>query len=634
MHPIVVLIAAAAVPASESPLDVSAEAIVVTAAREPLARDTSLVSATVFDESLLDRLAFPLVADVLRLAPGVSVSTTGPRGTQTQLRIRGAEANHTLLFVDGIRFNDPAAGSNEARFELLAVDALARLEVVRGPQSALWGSEALGGVVAAETTDPLRPTNVQALAEYGSLDSARASAQFSRRIGDFGIGATAGWIRSDGLDSFGDGGERDGFENRAASAKLVFAPSPAKQIGLVGHWIEGESEFDGFDPLSFRRADTLDATSNRMYALRGWGEISSEGPSPWSASLNASLVDSRNRNRLDREPLNTTVGRRLHLAGQLSKAVRLGNGSHKLIGAIEHEIEDFDAHDYQYGGAGDQQRSRKLTAFVGEWRADWSSRVATDLAIRHDDFSAFADATTVRLSLSIRPTKDLILHAAFGEGIAQPTFYDLYGFFPGSFLGNPTLRPESSAGWEAGLRWERGGSRLAIAGFTNLLADEIVDVFDPETFLSSTANVEGKSRRRGIEVEASHRIGAVALDANYTYLDAGQRQTADAKPIREVRRPRHSANLIASGSLGPVDLGVAFAYIGKRTDSDFDLNPAQRVTLGSYLLGSLNLAWRITPDIEAYTRIENALGADYEDVVGYQTAGRTIYAGARLRLGD
>ena len=93
--------------------------------------------------------------DLLRLAPGVAVATTGPRGTQTQVRIRGAEASHTLVFLDGIRFNDPAAG-NEARFELLTADALSRLEIVRGPQSALWGSEALGGVIAAETADPFR----------------------------------------------------------------------------------------------------------------------------------------------------------------------------------------------------------------------------------------------------------------------------------------------------------------------------------------------------------------------------------------------------------------------------------------------------------------------------------------------
>src|SRR6185503_15359277 len=138
------------------PIAVQAETeIIVTAAREPVEAADAAVSATLLDAPLLEDLGLPAAADALRLTPGVSVATTGPRGTQTQLRIRGAEANHSLLFVDGIRFNDPAAG-NEARFELLTSDGASRLELVRGPQSALWGSEALGGVVAAETSDPLR----------------------------------------------------------------------------------------------------------------------------------------------------------------------------------------------------------------------------------------------------------------------------------------------------------------------------------------------------------------------------------------------------------------------------------------------------------------------------------------------
>ena len=118
--------------------------IIVTAARESIAQEVAPVSSTVLDAEEIEALDLPAASDLLRLTPGLAVASTGPRGTQTQLRIRGAEANHSLLFVDGIRFNDPAAG-NEARFELVTSDLLSRIEIVRGPQSALWGSEALGG---------------------------------------------------------------------------------------------------------------------------------------------------------------------------------------------------------------------------------------------------------------------------------------------------------------------------------------------------------------------------------------------------------------------------------------------------------------------------------------------------------
>jgi vitamin B12 transporter len=150
--------------------------IVVTASREPVKADDTAVSVSLFDRQAIEALSLPLASDLFRLAPGISVASTGPRGTQTQVRIRGAEANHTLLFVDGIRFNDPASG-NEARFELLATDLLSRIEVVRGPQSALWGSEALGGVIAVDTGgEP--GSRLAALGEYGSLENVRGSGQF------------------------------------------------------------------------------------------------------------------------------------------------------------------------------------------------------------------------------------------------------------------------------------------------------------------------------------------------------------------------------------------------------------------------------------------------------------------------
>jgi vitamin B12 transporter len=602
------------------------EEIVVTGAREPVESDRSAVSATVIARKELEALALPATGDILRLVPGVSIATSGPRGSQTQLRIRGAEANHTLLFVDGIRFNDPAAG-NEARFEMLMNDPLSRLEVVRGPQSALWGSEALGGVIAAETADPFSASGFSALGEYGSLDTSHFSLQFAQRLGDVGISGSGSGIRSEGIDSFGGGGEPDGFENRTANLKLVFRPVQFGELGLVGHWVEGESAFDGFDPLTFRRADTLDSTNNRIRAIRAWSRTAVGG---FTISFDGSYLDSANRNRLAGAPLNSTFGKRFTVGGQISKRV----GRHRLTVAADHESEGFRARDQVYFGGTDQDRSRELTALVGEWRAEWADTFVTDLSVRHDSFSAFRDATTVRASVLFRPGPAWTLHASYGEGIAQPTFYDLFGFFPGSFAGNPALRPERSNGWEAGVRWQSGRATFGVTGFSNRLTDEIVDVSDPTTFISSTENATGRSGRRGAEAEASYRFGEVAtLSINYTYLDAQERQISERALVREVRRPKHSANAVLTGTLGPVSWGASIAYVGQRGDSDFDVFPARRVTLQDYALGSLRIGYRITPALEAYGRVENALDADYQDALGYNTAGRTVYAGLRLRFG-
>jgi len=602
--------------------------ILVTGARAALPADEAPVSSTVFERDTLDALALPAAADVLRLSPGVSVSITGPRGTQAQVRLRGAEGNHSLLFVDGIRFNDPAAG-NEARFELLTTDALSRIEIVRGPQSALWGSEAVGGVIAVDTADPFSTSGFVGDAEYGALDSARVFGRYAVRTGAVGIAAAAGWQRGDGIDSFGAaGGDRDGFEHLSASLRMEARPTDVLRLGLTGHWIEGISDYDGLDPNSFLRADTLDRTRSRIGAVRAFAAGEWGG---WSVRGEASYLDSANRNRLAGAPLNSTFGDRLTFGGQITRRL----GGHSLIAAIDHATEDFRARDTAFFGGTDQDRSRKLTAFVGEWRAEWSALLVTDLAVRHDSFSAFADATTLRASVLVRPGGGVVLHAAYGEGVAQPTFYDLYGFFPGSFVGNPALRPERSRGWEAGIRWSNATFSLSLTGFSNRLRNEVVATFDPMTFLSSAANADGKSRRDGFEIAAGWRHAPwLNLEANYTFLDSGEQPSAGAAVTREVRRPRHSANLIGWGESGRFSWSASLAYVGSRRDSDFDLFPAPVVRLEPYVLASARVAYRMLPQVELYARVENGVDAGYQDVVGYNTPGRTIYAGVRVAFGD
>lgn len=622
----ILFLAAASGAASPPPPD---ETIVVTGPREP----GEALSVAYTPEPKREEIDYPweglpMIADLLRLTPSVSVSASGPRGTQTQIRFRGAEANHTLLFVDGIRFNDPAAG-NEARFELLTNDGIDRIDVMRGPYSAFFGSEAIGGVVDVHTNRTERALTLEARGEYGSLDSRRASTRASGTVGKLALGATAAWQTSDGIDSSGSEGDRDGFENRSASLRAVLSPTDGVEIGAVGHWIAAVSEFDGLDPVTFRRSDTLDETRNRIAAGRLWAQAESSG---WTGAADLSLLASANRNRLGDAPLNRTSGRRLTAAARVSRTL----GGHRLTAALDHQAEDFRARDQVYFGGTDQDRSRSLLAVVGEWHAEWSKAVTTDVAVRHDRFSAFADATTLHAAATVQAARDWRLTGGYAEGIAQPTFYDLYGFFPGSFTGNPGLRPERSAGWNAGVRWREGKRfSLGLGLFTARLEDEIVDVFDPSTFRSTTANAGGISRRRGIEADGEWRLSRAAnFSFNYSWLDAEERKVPGGFKLREIRRPRHSFNLAGHGRSGPFSWGATLAYVGDRGDTDFDVFPARAVTLDDYALASLRLAWRISPTLQAYVRAENAFDESYQDVVGYRTAGRSVHAGLRFRLRD
>ena len=294
----------------------------------------------------------------------------------------------------------------------------------------------------------------------------------------------------------------------------------------------GKSEFDGFDPVTFAHADTLDETHNKLTAGRLFAEVGTREKSYGVAS--ASLLGSSNRN---------DVGDR---AGQSDRGQRGGRfgvegghrfGKHQLIAALESEREEFEARDTAFGGFTNQDRSRKHQSITAEWRATDLGPVSADLAVRQDFFSRFKDATTYRAAVKVDLGSGVSIAGNYGEGIAQPSFFDLYGFFPGSFVGNPDLKPESSQGGDISLRYSADRLGGSLTYYRQRLKDEIVDVFDPSTFLSSTVNASGKSKRQGVELEGYyHPSDALRLTATYAWLDASE-PSIDGGQLKEQRRP-------------------------------------------------------------------------------------------------
>ncbi|MDQ3144162.1 MAG: TonB-dependent receptor [Pseudomonadota bacterium] len=606
------------------PLDLQST-IVVTASRAEEAAGASPASVTLIDAARIERLGTSLVSDLLRLIPSAAVSRSGPAGSLTDVRIRGAEANHTLLFVEGIRANDPAAG-NIPRFALLNADLASRVEVVRGPQSALWGSEAIGGVVAVSGGAP-GSGGSGALVEGGSLGTWRGAGRTAIGNAERGLSVGLAAQGSDGIDSFSGEGDRDGYRNLSARVAGAWRLSPALLVGGSGFALRGRNQFDGFDPVTFLRADTLDRSRNRLAAGRLFATLGDRKASYAIAS--ASLLGSANRNFVGDDPVNRTDATRRTVTLEAGHRI----GRHTLIAAGEAEHETFEARDTAFGGFTDQDRSRRHQSLTFEWKMAGLGPISTDLALRHDVFSKFKDATTVRAALLAELGRGFQVSATFGQGIAQPTFFDLFGFFPGSFVGNAALRPESSRGGEVSLRYRLRALSAGLTYYRQRLRHEIVDVFDSTTFLSTTANADGRSRRQGVEAEASWAASeALRLSATYAWLDASEPSVA-AGQIKEQRRPRHSGSIAVDGAVGPLIYGSAIAYTGARIDSDFDVFPAERARLSQYWLANARLAYTLTNSVEVSARIANAFGADYQDIVGYRTEGRGIHAGLRFAFG-
>ena len=601
-------------------LPADTDQIVITAARVPEQESESAASVTLLDSARIERLGDPLVPTFIRLTPSAAVTVQGGGGLLTEVRIRGAENNHTLLFIDGIRANDPATG-NFARFELLNADLASRIEVVRGPQSALWGSEAIGGVVAINGLDD--PSPARGSLEAGSFGFRRASASGGLISGTASLSAAVGFQRARGIDSFSGDGDKDGYRNLSARLRGTLRLAPAVRLGASGFALTGRSEFDGYDNLTGERGDTLDFSRNRLTAGRIWADLGS--PAGWSGRLGVSMLVATNKYRRDESPINDNRGTRRTFDAQLVRPFTTGPVDHRLIVALDLERETFRARDVIYGGATDQDRTRRHDSITAEWRGTIGG-FSGDVAVRRDAFNRFKDSTSLRASLLAEVGGGFAVAGSYAEGIAQPTFFDLYGFFPGNFVGNPSLKPEKSHGLEGSLRFRRDNIAASLTAFRQRLDDEIVE----NATFTSTINSETHSRRWGVEAEVAwqaHR--ALRLSTSYAYLKATQPTGALNRQLEEWRRPRHSGSLAADGHIGRWSYGGSIAYVGSHLDRQ-EVAPFAIVRLDGYWLAGARIAYAVRPGIELFARGSNLFDEAYEDSADYRTEGRGLFLGIRL----
>jgi vitamin B12 transporter len=355
-----------------------------------------------------------------------------------------------------------------------------------------------------------------------------------------------------------------------------------------------------------------------------WASVGNN-QSPWRAQVAGSLLGSSNKNFVADVEQNRTRGTRSNLSVQVERRLATGPVTHRLIVAADTERETFHARDTAFGGFTDQDRTRKHDSITAEWRAD-AKQVTGDFAVRRDMFTRFRDATSIRASLLGQLGGGFSLAGSYAEGIAQPTFFDLYGFFPNDFVGNPNLKPESSRGFEVSLRYRHGPFGASLTGYRQRLHDEIVN----NASFTSVLNSPGTSHRAGVEATVDWKLSnQLRLSANYAYLDATEPDTVSGQQITEERRPKHSGSVALDGSTGQISYGVSVAYVGEHIDNR-DTFPFDRVTLGSYWLADARVAYAIRPGIELFARSSNLLSQHYEDVFSYRTEGRAVYAGVRF----
>ena len=590
-------------------------------------------SVTIITRDEIERSNAATLVDLLRIVPGVAVSQSGPYGALTQVRIRGAEANHILVLIDGVEANDLATGS-EFNFANLLPDSIERIEVMRGSQSSVWGSDALAGVINITTRTGSDAASLTSLAEVGSHDFIRSSASASGGMSKLKYYLQGSFVDTSGANISEQGSEEDGYDQKSIVFNTQYEFNPALSFGLNARYIDSSNEFDDgtfgapVDADNNSDVEQLFGTSFIRFSLLD---------NRWNQKLAMSLVDTRNDNE-DAFGKRRTEGEKLkfdYLSEATFNTKVFSGEEHKFLFSIEQEKERFKQRGQaSLFGNPNQNQDIKNYGFTAEYRLGVWDKLFLSASLRKDDNDEFKDRDTVRFSGAYNfPASGTKVRAAYGTGVKNPSFTELFGFFSGSFIGNPNLKPEKSESWEFGLdqSFSADTAHVGVTFFWEDLKDEITTVFFP---VNTAVNLDGKSERNGVELYFDAQLSnQFDMRGAYTYTDSTV-PDVNGVQVREIRRPKTVASLLFNYVMlsGKGNLNSSLNYVDEQIDSDFSTFPAGEVKLDDYFLVNISGSYRVTENFNLYARINNLLDDSYQDVYGFETLGKTIYAGVKVNL--
>jgi vitamin B12 transporter len=606
------------------------EEVLVSASLIPITASRSANAVTVIDRAQLRSRATVSLSNILRDVPGFSVSQVGVLGSQTQIRVRGAEANHLLVTIDGVEANDPSQG-DEFSWGTLTASDIERIEIIRGPQSSLRGSDAVAGVVNIITRSAEK-SSVGLFLESGSWATHHSGFNIGHKQGDFDIRFGLSHIESEGDNIARTGDENDGYRNTTFNIRSGLKLSDQMDISFAARESDGMNQFDADNDFDGLIEDQDRVSEFENSTMRIQGDYSSKDGT-WQHKILISQSKSDNAAFADKAKGNVTASTKDQF--QYIGSFTWDQGAQNIAALIEREKEDWMQRGEISWGVYDpnQDRERDTDSVAVEYRTDINDHLTLAASARHDDNSEFDSAKTYRAEVIYQLTEAIRLRSAVGTAVKNPTFTERFGFYT-NFIGNPNLIPEESTSWELGAdQLIMGGDlTLSLTIFDAELENEIDGfVYDPATFAYTSSNINGTSERKGAELSAVGNISeSMSLSAAYTYTDS----TGD-DAVREVRRPRHIASLnLGWQAAHNLHLNTNIQFTGEQTDVYFPPfpEPSQVVALSNHTLVNINLNYSATEKLEMYLKLENALNDNYEEVFGYQTLGFGASLGLRYSM--
>lgn len=586
-------------PAAAAQAQTEVSELVVTAPR--LATTPELVTGlrTVEREEIEARGA-TFASDVLVTLPGVSVFRRGIGGLAT-VRLRGAEADKTLVLLDGVPMNDAADPSGAFDFSSLQLADIDRVELLSGPQGSLWGSDAIGGVIAFESR---ALDGWRAEAEAGSFGTARGSFAAGRSTDRWALGASLAGFRTDGISKAASGTEEDGFETAEVSVHgRVALTDTAMLDGRVRHgW--SEVEIDGFAPPTFELSDTDELNKSRTWS--GFGRLTAEALG-FTHRLSL-LASDLTRTNVSDFPARFEAERRVW-------RYTAERGAPEDPWALVVGAERTDAQ-VDLSGRAEADLAANAAFAVGRVRL---GPVTATASVRHDDPDAFDGETTGRLSLAAELPAGFTATVSAGQGFKTPTLSQLVCDF--CFPAGPALdlRPETAEGYDARLGWRNGRWSAAVTAWRLSVKDQIGFV------AGRYANI-ARTRSHGVEAEASGELtDQLSVRLAYAYTDAIDARTN----VSLLRVPDHSgsASLFWDGE----PISGALTIRGESSQSDTDVDGFSRVSRDGFVVADVAAAWKLNDQVSLTARVDNVTDEDHQEAFGYAEPGRAVYVGVRVR---
>jgi len=571
-----------------------ADVVVVTATLEPETVEEVSATVDVIGRAEIERRAATTVLDLLRTVPGLSVAQSGSPGKVASLFTRGASSAQTLVLYDGVPLNDPVLGAFD--WSAPSVEGIERIEVVRGPYSALWGSSAMGGVVhlVGRAAGPAPAGDLHA--EVGSHDAARGGAALTSPLGPLALDAAGSLWTGEGelANDFFDGGE--------LRARVSGRLAEGVRLGLLVRATEARIGLP-FDFAGAPSPEREQESSSRLVALP-----LDVVAGAWQLDARASFYETDLELADPHDPFAASATETERLGVRAVARRALGDDAW-LAGGVEHGRESAKSSS-AFGPGLDGDRRETDAAFAqGSWA---HGPVRFDLGVRHDATDGFGDATSAKAGAVVALGDGARLRASWGQSFRAPSLGDLY--FP--FFGNPELESERGESWELALEAERGALTGTVTGFVN----DYDDLIQFDLARGLPFNI-GRARARGVEARLAGVRGRLRAGAGASWLDAEDRVTGAPLP----RRPELAGHLHLAWSAAHWQAVATWRHVGERED-------VGAVELDPYSVLDLALQVPLGDRWQPYLRIDNALDRDYQEVVGFPAPGRAFALGVRVDL--